>query len=171
MMRIEGDHHYALLAYVLALDPEGTAVEFGTGKGESAQLIAAHMPLITFGSTKGLPEDWRPGFPKGSFAHPLPKIDNATIVEGLFADTIPGYDFPPIGLVHVDCDLYSATRFALEHITLHVGAGTFLVFDEFHSFPDADMHEQRAFKEWVTKHDLAYEVIGEGFEQIAVQLL
>lgn len=170
-MKIIGDHHYALLSYVLALEPEGTAVEFGTGSGESALLIAAHMPLITFGSADGLPQDWRPGFPKGSFAHPTPTIDNATVVEGLFADTVPGYDFPHIGLAHLDADLYSSTKFALDHITDHVRPGTFLVFDEFHSFPGAEKFEQRAFKEWVTTNELAYEVIGEGFEQIAVQLL
>lgn len=173
-VKIIGDHHYALLGFILASEPKGTAIEFGTGSGESGRLIAAQMPLVTFGSIDGLPEDWRPGFGKGSFAHPLPDIDNATIVEGLFADTLPAFNFAavePIGLVHCDADLYSSTKIALNHITPHIGAGTYIVFDEYHGYPQAEQHEQKAFREWVNRNERAYEVVGEGFEQIAVQLL
>jgi len=127
------------------------------------------MPVIGFDSFAGLPEDWRTEFPKGSFAHPKPDIDNATIVEGWFADTLPAFDFSglDIGLVHFDADLHSSTATALEYIGPHIGNGTIVVFDEFHSFDGAEDHEQRAWTEWTANAGIDYTPIGHGFEQAA----
>ena len=164
--RIETGEHYALLRHVISLNPTGTAVEFGVGKGESTAIIAAHMPVIGFDSFQGLPEDWRDEFPQGSFAHPKPDIPNTRFVEGWYTDTVPGFNFPDLGLVHVDCDLYSSTAVALKHVIPHLRPGCFLVFDEFHSYPGCELHEQLAFNEYMT---LPYRVIGHGHEAWAVQ--
>ncbi|SIN50927.1 Bacteriophage protein [Mycobacteroides abscessus subsp. bolletii] len=46
------------------------------------------MPVIGFDSFTGLPEDWREGFPEGSFAHKPPAINNTRLVIGRYADTL-----------------------------------------------------------------------------------
>lgn len=172
--RIHGSGHYALLSHVLSLQPKGTALEFGVGKGESTRLIAEHMPVIGFDSWLGLPEDWRPDFPKGSFASTPPSIEGVELVDGWFEDTVPEFDFQQIGhigLVHLDADLYSSTAIALEHAGPHLEAGTFLVFDEFHSYKGCVIHEQRAFKEFLDYSGHDFRVIGHGHEAWAVELV
>ena len=170
------DSWTGVLEHALALKPFGTAVEFGTATGGTARLIAAHMPVVTFGSLDGLPEDWRPGFGKGAFAHPAPDLPaNATFVEGLFEDTLPGFDFAalgPIGLVHLDADLESATRTALEHIGPHLLPGTYVVFDEWHGFPGAgpDAHEQKAWREFADHAGIGWTVVGCGPEQWCIRI-
>jgi hypothetical protein len=169
-MSIETD--YATLRRVIhEHQPTGWAVEFGVYTGYSLGIIAAHMPVIGFDSFEGLPEDWRPGFPKGKFATPAfareefyPHVLNAMLIKGWFEDTVPSFPFPPLGLVHIDCDLYSSTVTALDAVLPHIGSETIIVFDEFHSYPSADQHEQKAFYEWCSKYGVLSEKIawGEG---------
>lgn len=154
----------------------GWAVEFGTGSGESTRMIAAVMPVISFDSFMGLPEDWRPDFLKGHFAGmAVPEIPGATIVPGWFADTVPNYDWPEdLALVHFDADLYSSTITALDSIGAFVRPGTILVFDEFHGYDD-DFEgtvpgEQQAWWEFATETGIEWDVIGHGREQWAVRV-
>ncbi|WPH57630.1 hypothetical protein [Mycobacterium phage WXIN] len=165
---IENTEHYSLLRHITGL-ASGTAVEFGTGSGQSARIMAEKLPVVTFGSIHGLPEDWRTDFPQGAFAYPLPEVDNATIIEGLFADTLPAYDFSAldIGLVHLDADLYSSTAIALDHVGPHLQPGCFLVFDEFWDYPGAEEHEQRALRE----RDWSWRAVGTSHEAFAIQLI
>lgn len=168
-MSIETD--YATLRRVLhEYEPEGWAAEFGVYTGYSLNIIAARMPVVGFDSFEGLPEDWRPGFTKGKFAldprkqHPNLYGPQRMIVPGWFEDTAPTFPFPELGLVHIDCDLYSSTVTALEAVTPYVGVNTILVFDEFHSYPEADEHEVKAFAEWRHRHEVGLRSIawGEG---------
>lgn len=172
--RIEGDD-YAVLSHVLSLEPQGWALEFGVGGATTTRLIAEHMPVIGFDSFDGLPEDWRPdeGFRAGMFAQDtIPQIEGATIVVGLFADTLPAFDWPDaVGLVHLDADLYSSTATALTYAGHLIQPGTYVVFDEFHGYPGAEDHEERAWTEWVLEQNLAYEVIGHGREQVAFRAI
>ena len=170
--RIETGEHYALLRHTLTLQPKGTALEFGVGPGESTRIIADHMPVIGFDSWQGLPEDWRQEFPKGSFTHQPPNVPGAEFVDGWFEDTVPGFDFESlgfIGLIHLDADLYSSTATALKHLTPVLESGCFLVFDEFHSYPEAAEHEQRAFREFIEPF-FDYRVIGHGHEAWSIQI-
>ena len=138
------------LRQALARNPQGTAVEFGVASGLSTRLIAAQMPVIGFDSFQGLPEDWRPGYPKGSMAFPMPTIDNARLIEGWFADTLPGFEWPDdIGLVHIDCDLYTSTTTALQHVGPHLKPGCLIVLDDYHP---GDPHVYKAFHEAVEAH-------------------
>lgn len=152
----------------------GHAVEFGVGDGLSLNIIAEHMPVTGFDAFRGLPEDWRPGYPKGVFAtNPPPVGPNANLVIGWFADTLPVFDFAalaPIALVHFDADLYSSTKTALEHIGPHLQAGTVVVFDEFHGYPGAEQHEERAWREFTEGVDIGWAVLGSSDESWAIQI-
>jgi hypothetical protein len=176
----------SLLAHCLALaatskwNPyltQPVAVEFGTGTGETTRMIAEVLPVISFDSFEGLPEDWRPNFPAGRFGDlTMPTdIPGATIVPGWFKDTVVGYDWPDsIALVHMDCDLYSSTKTALDSIGPYIEPGCIIVFDEFHGFSDDLMGEvpgeQQAWREFVGKSGLVWEVIGHGREQWALRI-
>lgn len=162
----------SLLAHVLGLEPSGWAVEFGVGKGTTLAMIADHLPALGFDSFDGLPENWRPGFPKGMFAtNPVLDLPGTTVVPGLFVDTLPGYDWPDqLGLVHFDADLYSSTVTALEHIGPHLAADTYVVFDEWFGYDGCEDDEQRAWREYVDATGLTWDVIGHGREQWAVRI-
>lgn len=152
-----------VLSHILARRPKGVAVEFGVGAGDSARLIAKQMPLIGFDSAQGLPEDWRPQYPRGSFAFPLPDIDNTTMVEGWFENTLPRFDFAAqgfIGLVHFDADLYSSTAIALAYIEPYLHSGCYVVFDEFFGYATAKDHEQRAWRQFVKRTGITWTVVG-----------
>jgi hypothetical protein len=170
-----GGYGYGLLQHVINLQPEGTAVEFGVGVGNSTRIIAKHMPVVGFDSFQGLPEQWCE-FPAGSFQGGPPAIANTRLVLGLFADTLPGFDFAglgPIGLAHFDADLYSSTKTALDHVGKHLAAGCYVVFDEWHreQHPEAEDHEPRAWREFLeTRPELGWTVIGHGAEAWAIQL-
>lgn len=163
---------YPLLRYVV---PQliGSAVEFGVGSGTSTRIIAGHMPVVGFDSGQGLPEDWRPEFPKHSFAYDIPEVDNAIVVEGWFEDTLPGTDFEGlgfIGLVHLDADLYSSTATALKYIGPHLRPGAVVVFDEWFGYPTAEQHEQRAWREFADGTGISWTVVGHADEAWAIQL-
>lgn len=165
--------HHALLHHVLDREvDQGVAVEFGTGYGHSARCIARYMPVATFGSEQGLPEDWRAGFPAGSFAEiPFGLPKNVTYTEGLFEDTLPGLEYPDdLALVHFDADLYSSTAYALSHIGPSLRPGVVVLFDEFWGYPEAADHEQRAWREFVEKFGVDYEVLGHGVQQWSVRI-
>lgn len=171
--RIAGDDR-RLLAHVLACRPHGAAVEFGVGSGGTLAMIAARMPATGFDSFAGLPERWRDGFDAGMFACIPPAVPGADIVTGLFADTLPAFDFAalgPIGLWHIDCDLHSSTATVLEYIRPHLLPGSYVVFDEYHGYDGCEQHEQRAWREFADTANIGWAVIGHGREQWAVRVL
>lgn len=162
------------LDHVLGLNPYGTAIEFGVGNGNSLRRIAQKMPVIGFDSFEGLPERWRDGFEAGMFACQPPDVPNAALVRGWFKDTLPGFRFNPvvpIGLWHLDADLYSSTATILNHIGPHLTPGAYIVFDEYHGYPGADgAHEQKAWREFVDRTNIKWSVIGHGPEQWAIRI-
>lgn len=170
----------SLLDHCLGLieaDSRGWAVEFGTGTGATTRMIAKRLPVISFDSFQGLPEDWRPDFPAGRFAEQeMPRdIPGATIVPGWFMDTVPDYDWPDdLALVHFDADLYSSTLTCLSSIGPFIKPGCILVFDEFHGFTDDLMGdvpgEQQAWREYAEAVEFEWDVIGRGREQWAIQI-
>lgn len=166
-----GDDYTATLRHALALKPQGWALEFGVAEGGTLALIAQHMPAVGFDSFAGLPEDWRGGFDAGKFACAPPSVD-AELVIGLFADTLPDWTSPgPIGLVHIDCDLYSSTATVLHHIGPHLTPGCLIVFDEWHGYDECENHEQRAWAEHAERTGVTWEPIGHGPEQLLIRLL
>src|SRR5271157_2083429 len=95
-----------ILSYV-SPPPGGLWLEFGVNGGASLQVLVSHSqhgkePVEVFGfdSFLGLPEDWKPGYPKGTFGPggmywygQAPTVPGATLVHGWFADTLPKFNF------------------------------------------------------------------------------
>lgn len=177
---MSADTDYAVLRDVLAAidlhspSQKEWAVEFGVYSGLSLGIIAAYMPVIGFDSFEGLPEDWREGFSKGTFATEgdealyfnTPAF-NQMLIKGWFEDTAPNFPFPPLRLVHIDCDLYSSTVTALESVVSAIGVGTVVVFDEYHGYPGHEEHEMKAWTEFCLKYRIVAPAIGIGPEEAA----
>lgn len=173
------DTDYEVLRWVLdEHQPQGWAIEFGVYSGYSLAIIAEHMPVIGLDSFAGLPEDWREGFPKGTFNvldEPSLGLDllppaNAMIVPGWFEDTLPvltARGLPQLGLVHIDCDLYSSTVTALEGVLPFIGSGTFIVFDEFHGYDGWEKHEAKAWDEFCHRHLVVSGAVANGDQEKA----
>jgi hypothetical protein len=146
--------------------PPGLCLEFGVGHGGSLGLLQKEVgPTVGFDSFKGLPEDWRPGFPAGSFACEPPKLPD--LVIGRIEDTLPKFveaNSTPWSFVHIDVDLYSPTALILEIGLWQVGS--IIVFDEHHGYPGWQLHEASALSEWPVK----YEVISYSEQQLAIRI-
>jgi hypothetical protein len=154
----------------------GYALEFGVASGRTLAMIADKMPVTGFDSFEGLPEDWREGFPKGTFACPVPNVLYAEVVPGWFEDTVEKWvsenheRLDDLALVHIDCDLYSSTATALGAIREFLLPGTLIVFDEYHGYPGWEDHEHKAWSEF-TVDGPEYRVLGHGPEQLLVEIL
>jgi hypothetical protein len=177
---MSSDTDYRTLRDILLLNhPEGWAIEFGVFSGFSLDIIAKYMPVIGLDSFEGLPEDWREGFPKGTFAIPEdgPSIQdvllmgpNRMVLVGEFKDTVPlllKHGLPRLGLVHIDCDLYSSTVTALEAVLPFIGPGTYVVFDEYHGYPTSEHHEAKAWQEFCSRHMVFASTVAEGEQERA----
>ena len=138
--------------------PRPLYLEFGVHEGRTLRWWSEHLSapgarLIGFDSFDGLPGDWHPDAPAGSFATGVvPRIDDprVEIVPGWFSDTLPGRALPPHDelVVNVDCDLYSSTREVLDWLEPHLRPGTLVYFDDLFDH-DAEL---RAVWEWVDAH-------------------
>lgn len=157
----------------LAIDaapPAGLVIECGVFHGRSLQYLARRLPdaeLHGFDSFEGLPEDWLPGEPAGSYSTGgvLPRLPpRVRLHRGWFRDTLPGFvaDHPgePIRLLHVDCDLYSSTVDVLAALGGGLQPGSVLVFDDYLGFPGAEAHEFRAFAEFCAARGIRYRYLG-----------
>ncbi len=168
---------YELLAEALAARScDGMIAEFGVFEGATINFIAGETqePVFGFDCFEGLPEDWRPGFPRGTFSRDVPEVKpNVSLVVGLFEDTLPAFLAQHQGdmsLLHIDCDLYSSTRTVLQACGPRIRKGTILVFDEYFNYPGWRGHEFRAFQEFVAENDRAYEYLSvvPSHQQVAV---
>lgn len=131
-----------------------------------------------FDSFLGLPEDYIPGVPKGSFATSAPRFaeDNIFIHKGWFHETLPGFArslTEQIGFVHFDADLYSSTKTGFDSLGPHLGAGTVLLFDELWNCPAVEDHEHRALTEFAAEARVEFRYIGynENYTQASMVLI
>ncbi len=168
--------------FAVSQAPEtGMVLEFGVFSGQSINRMAAALPrrrLFGFDSFEGLPETWRPGFPRGAFRTDLPKVrDNVELVVGWFDQVLPDFvkSHPgePVALLHVDCDLYSSTKTIFSLLGDRIGAGTIIIFDEYFNYPEWAQHEFKAFQEFVAERRISYEYIGlvPSHQQACVRIL
>ena len=154
----------------LQYSTEGLWLEFGVHQGGTVNYIADYSPGTVYGfdSFEGLPEKWREGYEAGCFSTFgfLPAVkDNVVLVKGFFEDTLDIFleDHPGAAtFIHIDADLYSAAKFALEQLHPRMQPGTVIIFDEIVNFVgfDGPSGELRALLEFVQEHGVKYEWIG-----------
>ena len=175
----------ALYQYLCADVNSGSPIdllEFGVFQGESLMAWAAASPSAQsrfwgFDSFAGLPEDWVPGFGKGTYdlGGIPPQLTDSRIqlLKGDFRETIPTFvESAKIRsrlVVHVDCDLYASAMYSLVECRSLLGPGSILVFDEF-SVP---LHEFRVYLDFTKTfqsrlHPLAY--AGRDAQQVAFRV-
>ena len=126
------------------LAERGTWAEFGVNVGWSTRQLLAKLPsggtFHLFDSLQGIPEAWqltdRHTEPRGKWSShgkwPGFTFKDSRIVhhEGWFSETLP-FDFGgPLGLVHIDSDLYSSCKTVLTAIDTYLINGTVMIFDE-----------------------------------------
>ena len=174
---------FALLEHSVKSVPaelKGLYCEFGVYKGETVNFIASKTTheVHGFDSFEGLPEVWREGFEKGSFALTnLPEVArNVTLHKGWFNESLPVWKQKyagPIAFMHMDADLYSSTKCVFDLLADRVVPGTVMQFDEFFNYPGWKDGEYKAFTEFVRDHQLRFEYIGYNphHEQVAVRIL
>lgn len=81
-------------------------------------------------------------------------LDKVVRVVGLFEETCNGktiekYNIKKASVIHIDCDLYSSTKIALEFIRPLLTDGTIIIFDDWFCFRgNPNLGEQKAFNEW-----------------------
>jgi hypothetical protein len=149
-------------------DKKGLWLEFGVATGNTINYVShfTQDTIYGFDSFEGLPERWREGFEKGKFSTngEFPKVEkNVLLIKGLFQDTLPDFlkmKNEKISFIHVDCDLYSSTKFILDECLPYFDDKCLLVFDELVNYKGYEEGELKALTEFMTKHNLKYEWIG-----------
>jgi hypothetical protein len=163
------------------VEVEGMALEFGVASGTTLRIIVeqlkdARHQVFGFDVFSGLPQTWRTGYPAGEFAQEqLPDVRGATLIPGMFEDTLSGFlgTHPgPVSFVHFDADLYSSTKTVLDRLGRRLVPGTVLVFDEFFNYPGWQQHEFRAWNEFIASTGRTFEYLGYtgNNEQVVVRL-
>lgn len=168
--------------------------EFGVYKGDSARFLLQNLPnqnsLYLFDSFKGLPEEWTfrdgriwRGHGEGYFSMPdsgIPKFEDKRVKMriGWFKDTIPHFvkeHNSPLGLIHIDCDIYISTKHIFDNLNNLIVPGTIIAFDEYYNY-DVEHGgwmdcEYKAFQEFVRSKGREYEYIAKtDREQVVVKI-
>jgi len=173
---------FASLMKLTASD-DGLFLEFGVYKGNSINRLAALKPGVIFhgfDSFIGLPEAWNAAARKGAFdvGGRLPPVRrNVRLIRGFYEDTLSAFvaanATKSISFMHIDCDLYSSTKTVLEHTRSLLQPGTIILFDEYLGGSYWQLHEHKAFTEFVAENNIRFEYIGyvRHQSQVAVRLL
>jgi hypothetical protein len=152
-------------------------LEFGVFNGYSIHQFSAlnqnsASRFIGFDSFDGLPEDWAPDCPKGTFSQggqmPAVRDGRITLVKGWFSDTlIPRLDEINnqdwITVCHFDADLYSSTLFCLTTV-LQRFHRFYFAFDEFSG------HEARALCDVMQAYPIEISFLGQTREKYPHQV-
>ncbi len=140
-------------------DVSSTWAELGVELGRSAFFLSTYLPkdgkFFLFDSFEGLPEDWvvsdKRTRPKEIWACATPTFEDPRliVVEGWFEDTLPHAAMTgPLGLLHIDSDLYSSAKTILERLNDQIVPGTVILFDELWGYPNWAEGEYKALMEW-----------------------
>ena len=144
-------------------------LEFGVYKGITINFFSkfTNNKVYGFDSFEGLPEDWRPNFPRKRFhMHgKLPEVNkNVELVIGLFQNTLKPFlkkiNGKKKSFLHIDCDIYSSTNYILDNIYEHLDKKCIIVFDDFVNYRGYEEGELKAFIEFVKKNNVKYKWIG-----------
>jgi hypothetical protein len=177
-------HHLVLRDLVQAnAEPDRPWLEFGVSTGHTLRWMGVWTKNQVYGfdTFTGLPEDWlnpegTVRRPKGYFACdevPTDFSDNVHTVVGRFQDTLPDWlktHGQPFGFVHIDCDLYSSTKFVLDELEPYLDK-TVIALDEVRGEPTFDFNEGRAWCEWLSKDRYEAVLVGHQHENGAIYKL
>lgn len=169
------DLHHNIVNWV---DLDGHILEFGVATGRTIRHWARHWPnrqIHGFDSFEGLPETWLWNIRQGHFKQKLPRVPgNVSLHVGWFNQTLPKWleHLGPIAFLHIDCDLYSSTKFVLDSLADRIVPGTVILFDEYFNFPGWEQDEFRAWHEFVQKNNIKYEYLGfvSRHQQVCIQI-
>lgn len=156
---------------MLSIAIDGLCLEFGVYAGNSLRELAnlTDKEFYGFDSFEGLPDNWRPGAPKGTFALPTPptfKNSRIHLVKGWFDQTIPPFmetHSNPLAFVHIDCDIYLSTKIIFDLLYSRFVSGTVILFDELLNYPEYADHEIKAFSEFLSTTPFTVECLGNTF--------
>lgn len=161
-------------------------LEFGVFEGKTINYISNFTKdkVYGFDSFEGLPEKWRDNFDKGAFNMngQMPKVNNnVVLIKGWFNQTLEPFlnnTKQLISFIHIDCDLYSSTKYIFDKVKNRLDDNCIIVFDELVNYEgyDDENGELKAFNEFITENNIKYEWIGingkanviGGSEQVAV---
>lgn len=141
-------------------------LEFGVWKGRSINWIARHFPERTvygFDSFRGFPDDGRSDWQQNfSVAGKPAVLPNVRLIEGYFSYTLPSFvgllqPRQKVGLLHIDCDIYSSAHDVFRRLGPHIGPGTVIVFDELINYAGFADNEMLALYELLTAKGLSFE--------------
>jgi Macrocin-O-methyltransferase (TylF) len=156
-----------LLSEAVSVAPQnGLFLEFGVATGRTIRHIASRVRSRVYGfdSFRGLPSDWRTGFEKDRFAGSAPTVpENVSLIEGWFSESLPKFleeHLEDASFIHVDCDLYSSAKCALDALSDRIVKGTVIQFDEYWNYPGWKAHEFRAFDEFKAASSITFKPIG-----------
>jgi len=137
-------------------------MEFGVAYGASIRYWSRELKNPTaafhgFDSFEGLPEQAGP-WHKGQFdaSGRVPMIDDSRVsfFKGWFDQVLPRYHLPPhdVLVINMDADLYSSTKYVLDHLRPQINPGTLIYFDEMNHLD----HELRAFDEFTSQNSIKF---------------
>lgn len=157
----------------------GQLLDLGVYKGASTRRLARTFPdelIHGFDSFEGLPEAWA-HVPRGAFgdiAGTLPDMpDNVQLYKGWFSETLPVWrqEYPEhISMLRVDCDIYSSTVDIFDAVGDMLHPNCIIVFDELIGYYGWQLHEHKAFMEFVEKQGLSYEYVAYGLTYTIARL-
>lgn len=156
-------------------------LDFGVYKGGSTRRLARMFPDLEihgFDSFEGLPERWSHAF-RGDFGDikgALPEVpDNVTLHAGWFDETCPtwvaAHPDPQIGLLRIDCDIYSSTATIFESFGPFLKPGTLVLFDELIGYRGWRHHEYAALQEFLSLSELSVRYHAYGLTYVLVELV
>ncbi len=172
-MEIYTEPFNRVMEYVNLCNVSGDICEFGTYRGFTSEQLALRMKnqrLYLYDSWEGFPEItsvdmhckevlegyWKQGDCRVTTAVEQEIFDmvNAHIPGRL--NMVKGYYSPQtpipeqIALLHIDCDLYSSTKTALELCAPNLSEGAVILFDDFNNnLASNEYGERRAFRETI----------------------
>jgi len=169
-----------VLTHAIENRTTGLIAEFGVFNGNTINHISGlvkDQPIYGFDSFEGLPETWtgfvyaKKMFDKGGN---MPSVNaNVKLIKGWFDKTVPEFfanQKEQISILHLDADLYSSTKIVLDHAKPLIKDGTILCFDEFFNYPGYQLHEYKAFHEFIAETGWKYEYMAYSGNQVSVKL-
>lgn len=149
----------------------GPWAEFGVKTGETARHLLKFLPptgaFHLFDSFEGLPEAWFGKHEKGAMSTngvpPAFTDPRVFIQKGWFNDTLPAWvaqQTEPLGLIHIDCDIYSSTVTVLTQCERLIVPDTIIAFDEYFGIGPWQDHEYKAFHEYLQRTGRHVQYIG-----------